>query len=128
MSYFANVDDSPDPALLAAYLDAFSAEASFQALKQQTFSLLALTAGESVLDVGCGTGDDIRALAEIVGPHGRAVGVDVSQAMLAEARRRGGPELFHGSADQLRFPDATLAAGLSGYSSISMIRAPHWPR
>lgn len=43
MSYVADVDTFPDPALLAAYLDAFSAEASFQALEQQTFSLLALS-------------------------------------------------------------------------------------
>jgi len=46
------------------------------------------TAGEDVLDIGCGCGDTSLALAHAVGETGRVVGVDVSAPMLAVARRR----------------------------------------
>ena len=51
------------------------------------FAPLALRPGLDVLDVGCGTGDFLRLLAPIVSP-GRAVGVDLSETMIAEARQR----------------------------------------
>jgi SAM-dependent methyltransferase len=44
--------------------------------------------GERVVDVGCGCGATAVELARRVGPTGRAVGVDISAAMIAEARRR----------------------------------------
>jgi SAM-dependent methyltransferase len=45
--------------------------------------------GERVVDVGCGCGDTSIALAQVVGPAGAVVGVDVSRPMLAVARERG---------------------------------------
>lgn len=42
--------------------------------------------GERVLDLGCGFGDTTRRLAELVGPEGEAVGVDVSAPFVARAR------------------------------------------
>jgi SAM-dependent methyltransferase len=49
--------------------------------------------GDRVLDVGCGFGDTTQRLAQIVGPEGEAVGVDVSQpfieASIAEANDEG---------------------------------------
>jgi len=47
-----------------------------------------LTAGESVLDVGVGTGAVAERAAEIIGSSGRAVGVDISPDMIALARQR----------------------------------------
>ncbi len=44
-----------------------------------------LVAGASVLEVGCGTGDDAIALAQIVGPSGQVTAIDRSQTMLQEA-------------------------------------------
>jgi SAM-dependent methyltransferase len=44
--------------------------------------------GERVLDVGCGCGATTLAAADAVGPGGRAVGVDLSEPMLAVARAR----------------------------------------
>lgn len=44
--------------------------------------------GARVLDVGCGCGDTTLALAQRVGPSGRACGLDVSEPMLAVARER----------------------------------------
>ena len=49
---------------------------------------LELSPGDTVVDLGCGTGINLPRLAEAVGPRGRVVGVDVSSGMLAEARRR----------------------------------------
>jgi SAM-dependent methyltransferase len=45
-------------------------------------------AGERVLEVGCGTGATLFALAAAVGPRGRVVGIDISEPMLSFARRR----------------------------------------
>ena len=44
--------------------------------------------GERVLDVGCGCGGTTAELAAAVGPTGVAVGVDLSEAMVARARER----------------------------------------
>lgn len=47
--------------------------------------LLSLSPGDAVLDVACGTGNFTRGFAETVGPEGLAVGIDVSETMLARA-------------------------------------------
>jgi SAM-dependent methyltransferase len=47
-----------------------------------------VAAGESVLEIGCGTGAATVPFAEAVGPRGRVVGVDISEPMLAGARKR----------------------------------------
>jgi SAM-dependent methyltransferase len=44
--------------------------------------------GEQVLDVGCGCGDTTMQVAALVGPSGKATGVDISSPMLARARER----------------------------------------
>lgn len=54
----------------------------------RTLERLALTAGEQVLDVGCGPGFLVRDMAMSVGEQGRVIGVDSSEPMLQLARRR----------------------------------------
>ena len=49
-------------------------------------NVAALQAGEAVVDVGTGTGAAARYAAEIVGPSGRVLGVDVNAGMLEVAR------------------------------------------
>ena len=44
--------------------------------------------GESVLDIGCGTGTTVLRLAEAVGPTGRVLGVDISEQQLGLAGQR----------------------------------------
>jgi SAM-dependent methyltransferase len=47
----------------------------------------ALSAGERVLDVGCGCGGTTRDLGHRVGPSGRVLGIDISAPMLERARQ-----------------------------------------
>ncbi|MEI6700279.1 MAG: class I SAM-dependent methyltransferase [Actinomycetota bacterium] len=47
-----------------------------------------LRPGMSVLDIGCGGGQATKAVASIVGPTGRVVGADISEAMLELANSR----------------------------------------
>jgi arsenite methyltransferase len=49
--------------------------------------LAAISAGEAVLDLGSGSGTDSFAAALAAGPEGRVVGVDMTEAQLAKARR-----------------------------------------
>lgn len=69
-----------------SYLDA--AAALVAEGKARSRAAMALAPGGAALDVGCGAGADTIALAEIVGPSGRVVGVDHDEGMLAEADRR----------------------------------------
>lgn len=49
---------------------------------------LRLAGGESVLEIGCGTGAVTLPLAKAVGENGRVVAVDISEPMLGAARQR----------------------------------------
>ncbi len=49
---------------------------------------LGLRAGDTVVDIACGTGLNFRLVEEAIGPGGRIVGVDLTDAMLARAHGR----------------------------------------
>ena len=49
--------------------------------------LLALSPGDGVLDIACGTGNFTRDFARTVGPDGLVVGIDLSETMLGRAVR-----------------------------------------
>jgi cyclopropane fatty-acyl-phospholipid synthase-like methyltransferase len=82
------IDQTETPSHCVSYLHTVSALESVSAYKRMTYALLEATPGSTILDVGCGAGDDVRALGELVGPHGRVVGVDNSAAMIAVANTR----------------------------------------
>lgn len=56
--------------------------------RKRAVSLLGLKRGETVLDVGCGTGLSFALLREGVGAEGRVIGIELSPEMAAEARDR----------------------------------------
>ena len=85
---FARVDHTDDPRVFVHYLDAVAALGDLRSYKERSYGLLHLSSGDRVLDVGCGTGDDARAIAALVGEHGRVIGLDRSAHMVEEARRR----------------------------------------
>jgi ubiquinone/menaquinone biosynthesis C-methylase UbiE len=84
------IDSSGDRAAPAEYLDAVRSVDAARRFKQESISLLNLKPGYSALDVGCGTGEDVISIGSIVGRKGRSVGVDISEIMISEARRRAG--------------------------------------
>jgi ubiquinone/menaquinone biosynthesis C-methylase UbiE len=49
---------------------------------------LGLRPGDSVIEIACGTGLNFRFIEEAIGPDGRIVGVDLTDAMLAQAQDR----------------------------------------
>lgn len=69
--------------------------------------------GQRVLDVACGTGVVARTAADLVGPEGRVVGVDLNEAMLTVAHRvRPDVEWRRGDAADLPFDDGTFDAAV----------------
>jgi ubiquinone/menaquinone biosynthesis C-methylase UbiE len=114
-SSFSNIDATSNPTEFVHYMDDANSMEFFRAAKRRTYDLLALHPGERVLDIGCGAGEDVRALADIVGAAGVAVGIDASQTMIDAARRRTAEssvvaDFFVGDAEHLDFPDASFDA------------------
>ncbi len=79
--------------------------------RERAVAALDLGAGDSVVDVGCGSGLNFPYLVRRVGPSGSLVGVDLSAAMLDRARRRveragwGNVRLVEASAEEAALPD-----------------------
>ncbi len=72
-----------------------------------------VTAGQSVLDIACGTGVVARTAADRVGGQGRVVGLDLNEAMLTVARRlRPDIEWRQADAAAVPFSDASFDAVL----------------
>jgi ubiquinone/menaquinone biosynthesis C-methylase UbiE len=109
---FKDPDASGSSEALAAYLDNVAIVLSAQ--KRASIDAMALAPGDAGLDVGCGAGDEVRLIAERVGPSGRAVGVDVSEDLLVTARERTpegvGAEFVAADAHALPFADDEFAA------------------
>jgi ubiquinone/menaquinone biosynthesis C-methylase UbiE len=59
-----------------------------QAQRLRAVQALGLRAGDSVIDMACGTGLNFALIEELIGPEGRIVGVDLTDAMLARAQDR----------------------------------------
>ena len=75
-----------------AFTEARIVDAHFEACRDDYRSLLGqvgIRSGWHVLDAGCGSGDFLPWLAELVGPGGRVTGVDLTAENLAVARRFG---------------------------------------
>jgi ubiquinone/menaquinone biosynthesis C-methylase UbiE len=86
--------------------------------REKVVRLARLKPGESVLDVGCGTGSLAIAAKRWVGPTGTVYGIDASPEMIARAGKkatRAGVEVVFKDAvaEALPFPDAHFDAVLT---------------
>lgn len=78
-----------------------------------------LQPGETVVDLGSGTGRDVFLAAERVGPTGRVIGVDMTPEMVAKARRAASAlgtsnaEFRLGEIEHLPLPDGIADAVIS---------------
>jgi len=86
--------------------------------------------GMRVLDVGCGIGDPTLQIAVLVGPHGRVLGLDVAEDMLATARERAAAlglahvEFRAADAASAELPAAAFDVVLGRWSVIYMADVP----
>jgi arsenite methyltransferase len=83
------------------------------------FSMGALQPGEDVLDVGSGAGMDTLVAAQMVGPTGSVIGIDMTPEMVVKARGSiaemglDNATIIEGSAEHLPFDDASFDVVIS---------------
>jgi SAM-dependent methyltransferase len=83
------------------------------------FKLGPMTEGETVIDLGCGAGTDLLIAAQMVGPSGRAIGIDITASMVERARQSAtemglaNVEVHQGPIERLPLPDASVDVVIS---------------
>jgi ubiquinone/menaquinone biosynthesis C-methylase UbiE len=79
--------------------------------RKEAVNRLELSPGNTVVEIGCGTGLNFSLFEEKVGITGKIIGLDLTDAMLEKAAERvrenkwQNVELVHGSAESFKFPD-----------------------
>jgi ubiquinone/menaquinone biosynthesis C-methylase UbiE len=92
-----------------------------RAQRLRAVEALRLRPGDTVVDIACGTGLNFPLIEKVIGPGGRLVGVDMTDAMLARARDRvetngwSNVSLVHSDAAGFEFP-AEVDAIVSTYA------------
>lgn len=81
-----DADDWEDLAGAEAYAEAAASGTLYRTLSRRLIDLLAPPPGALILDLACGTSIAAAPLAARLGPTGRVLGIDLSQAMLAVAQ------------------------------------------
>jgi len=88
-----------------------------------TLKLLELQAGEKVVEIGFGTGNILKKLAQLIGDEGKAYGIDISPGMLEVTRKKlikaklmDRVELRCGDATNLPFDDSFFDAAFMSFT------------
>ncbi|THG33894.1 methyltransferase domain-containing protein [Glaciibacter flavus] len=112
-------------AAIARAYDVLSGEwPVYGAGRRAGLALLGLRPGDTVLDLGCGTGLNFAGLLDAVGPSGRVIGVDRSPQMLAAARRRVSSaresrvRLVKADAETMHYADVLADAGGGAFDAV----------
>jgi ubiquinone/menaquinone biosynthesis C-methylase UbiE len=85
---FAQLDLSDNPRYFIAFLDMVDQIPKMKDVRNLTYVAMGVAPGSHVLDAGCGHGTAAIEIARLVGEHGRVEGVDLSDSMVAEAKKR----------------------------------------
>jgi ubiquinone/menaquinone biosynthesis C-methylase UbiE len=109
------------------------ARATESKARRRVLELASVRPGEDVLEVATGTGVQLVRLAR-TNPGGRTVGVEISEGMLAQTRRRledaalaGEVEVIEGSALELPIADQSFDLLINGYM-LDLLRLDDIPR
>ena len=109
------------------------AEHTEQPMREKGLARLGTRSGESILEIGFGTGHCLVELAEAVGPQGKVHGLDLSDAMLSLARellKKKGlaerVELHRGDAAHMPYPDHSLD-GIFASFTLELFDTPEIP-
>jgi ubiquinone/menaquinone biosynthesis C-methylase UbiE len=96
--------------------------------RKLAISKLNLTEGDTVVEIGCGTGLNFEYVLNDVGAHGNLIGIDLTDAMLEKAKQRvkinnwDNVELIQEDAAEYVFPDYINAA----YSTFALTLVPEY--
>jgi ubiquinone/menaquinone biosynthesis C-methylase UbiE len=126
---FHAVDQAPDPSFFTQFMDTSHMQQTARSYKQEIMQQLAISEGATILDIGCGTGQDTLDLARAVGVQGHVVGIDNSETMLREARLRADQaqlaiEYVLADATNLPFTDASFD-GCVASRVLGHLQQPH---
>lgn len=92
--------------------------------RRKAIDSLNLKEGDTIVDLACGTGLNFPYLQKAVGPQGKIIGVDITDAMLGQAQARidahgwKNVQLVHRDVEKYRFPahmDGALSTFALGY-------------
>jgi ubiquinone/menaquinone biosynthesis C-methylase UbiE len=113
VTQFHSVDQATKPLFFTQFMDTSHAQQTTRCYQQEIIERLAIRNGATILDIGCGTGQDTQDLVQAVGSSGRVVGIDKSETMLQVARTRADQaqlpvEYVLADAMQLPFADASF--------------------
>lgn len=111
---WSTIDRSASSDEFVRFMDAFRPQDTDNLQGYSPYRIIAaflqIHEGDQLLDVGCGTGGAVRAMAQLVGNRGRVIGIDSSNTMISEAHRRTqnpylSVEYVVGDAHTLPFPE-----------------------
>ncbi|MBZ0292064.1 MAG: methyltransferase domain-containing protein [Anaerolineae bacterium] len=98
------------------------------AYRKRAVAALNLSPGDTVVELGCGTGLNFALLQKAVGSTGKIIGVDLTDAMLSQARKRvaeqgwNNVELIQSDAAQYAFPPQV--DGILSTFALSLVPEP----